>query len=179
MVVTYQYHVEKDQTDPDGKRNLRARSRYRMMARIENLARAEALVKDLKKPENVTKPWKWPDDDWQGEILYSKDASNLGYSRWLRMKLKKAVKWEDWLKIADGWKKDPDIKDKKRRDKVGYVKHNDSWKFETEGYTDGTEELSLKDRDKLLTKVGKTLKKEIRMKLVGENPTVNDTEQPV
>ena len=52
FVMTYQYHTEKDPDDPQGKKNLRAKSRYRMLGRVEKLQDLEAKMAELRRDEN-------------------------------------------------------------------------------------------------------------------------------
>ena len=107
FVMTYQYHTEKDPDDPNGKKKLRAKSRYRMLGRIEKLQDLEAKMAELRRDENRLSPWKWPDDpSWDGKILYAKDASSAGRSNWIRLKINKAVSWDNMLLLMQGVKKD-------------------------------------------------------------------------
>lgn len=166
FVLSYQYHTEKDPGDPEGKRNDRAKSRYRMLGRVMRIADMEALSKEMHQDANRMLPWKWPDDpSWDGVILYAKDASNECFSNWLRLKVKKAVPWETALQLFKGMKKDTE----KGSPTYGqYVVFTPNAVYETEGYScsDGSV-VDITDREALLSKVGQNVWKEIRMKLVG------------
>lgn len=166
FVLTYQYHTEKDPDDPSGKRNARAKSRYRMLGRVMKTEDAEKTVQTLHTDAYRTKPWKWPEDpSWDGEILYMKDASNEGRSNWLRLKLRKAVGKEEGLALMKGYKKDTD----RTSDTFGkYVVFTPNAVYDVKGYScsDGSK-VDVDDLDSLLGKTGQNVWKEIQMKLVG------------
>lgn len=169
FVLTYQYHTEKDPDDPAGKRNLRTASRYRMLGFVDTVENVEKRIQELHTDAFRLKPWKWPDDpSWEGDILYMKDASNEGQSNWLRLKLRKAVGREEGLQLLKGYKKDT----KKGSPTFGqYVVFTPNAVYDAKGYTcsDGST-VDADDFDALLQKKGQNVWKEIRMKLVGQNP---------
>ena len=166
FVVTYQYHTEKDPDDPEGKRNLRAASRYRTLGMIARKTDLEALALDANRMENRLRPWKWPNDpSWAGCVLYMKDSSMAGFANWLRLKLKKAIPWEDGIRLLAGYKKDT----RKGSPTFGkYCIFNANAVYDLKGYeTASGEKIDLDDREALLRHVGENVWKEIRMKLVG------------
>lgn len=166
FVMTYQYHTEKDPDDPQGKKNLRAKSRYRMLGRIERLSDLEAKMAELRRDENRLSPWKWPDDpSWDGKILYAKDASAAGRSNWIRLKINKAVEWDNMLLLMQGFKKDTD---KSSRMFGQYVVRNPGAAYDVKGYTcSNGDVIDIDDKEALLAHVGQNVWKEIKMKLVG------------
>ena len=167
LVLTYQYHTEKDPADPAGRRNDRSKSRYRMLGRVVKRAEMEDMIRGLHSDENRMGPWKWPDDPtWGGKILYMYDSNNEGFSNWLRLKLKKAVSWETALRIMAGYKKDTKaLFAKKTPEHEKYVAFNPNAVYETKGYScsDGTR-VDLTDREGLLAKAGQNVWKEIPLK---------------
>lgn len=176
FVLSYQYHTE---LNPTTGRNDRTKSRYRMIGRVDTKENFDKLYLETRKDENRLNPWKWPDDpSWTGSILYMNDATNAGFSNWLRLKTMKAVGWDEYSHIVRGFKKDPKkaLENKKRKNKLPvdeiYSAYNASAVYETEGYTcsDGSI-VSILDRDALKTKAGQNLVLEIHMKISGPNPS--------
>lgn len=179
LVFTYQYHTEKDPADPAGQRNDKSKARYRFLGRVMKGEELEALAKELHRDENRTASWRWPGDpSWGGSILYAKDATNEGFSRWLRNKAKKAVPWPEAARILAGWKKDPEAAGRRARHARNakrppaeevYCVHNPNTAFAlygaSEGLTcsDGTV-VDLKDPAELAKKAGQNVWKEIKMK---------------
>lgn len=168
FVITYQYHTEKDPDDPEGKRTLKSASRYRMLGRIERISDLEARMIELRSDENRLDPWKWPDDpSWDGDILYAKDASNAARSNWIRLKLNKAISWENATALMQGFKKDTD---KTSKTFGQYVIRNPSVAYDTKGYTcTNGDVIDIDDKEALLAHVGQNVVKEIEMKLAGPN----------
>lgn len=171
FVITYQYHTEKDPSDPAGKKNLRTASRYRMLGRVEKLADLEARMADLRKDQCRLSDWKWPDDpSWPGKILYSKDATNAGRSNWIRLKISKAVPWESAVARMRGFKKDVD---RKSRTFKQYVVRTPGSEYDMKGYTcSNGDVIDIDDKEALLAHVGQNIYKEIKMKLVGPKDDV-------
>ncbi len=164
--LTYQYHTERSESILTGRKNDRSKSRYRMVGRVEKIKDVEEAARSLHLDENRLKPWKWPDDpSWDGSVLYMRDASNEGFSRWLRLKLRKAISREDALLLMKGYRKDTD---KRSRTFGKYAVFTPNAVYDVKGYTctDGTT-VDVDDFDALLTKAGQTVCKEIKMKLVG------------
>jgi hypothetical protein len=177
LVVTYQYHTEKDPDDPDGHRNLRSASRYRTLGFVLKKDEIEKQIYERNLLENRLAPWKWPQDpSWQGEILYMKDASNAAFSNWLRLRMKKLLKWEDGLNVLRGYKKDTD-----RGSKTfgKYCVFTPNAVYDLEGYmTSSGETVRLDDREALIRHAGENVWKEIHMKLVGPQNQVQENGQP-
>ena len=176
LVVSYQYHTEKNEPgenpeDPDGKKNNRAKSRYRMIGFVDTVRNIKAKIENLKTDAMRTLPWKWENDpSWDGIVKYSYDNDNRGKANWLRLKIKKCVSWENGQLILQGMKKDlrKTVDGERNPNYQKYAIFTKNAVYETKGYscTDGTT-ADLTDRETLKTKVGQTLCKEIVMKLVG------------
>lgn len=174
--LAYQYHTEKDPGDPEGKRNDKSKSRYRMIGRVDTVQEIERKIQELHADANRVNPWKWPDDPtWDGRILYMKDSTNEGQSNWLRLKLRKTVTPAEAARIFAGFKKDvkaaAEAKKKgvKLRPEEAYSVFVKNAVYETEGYTcsDGTV-LDITDFEALKAKKGQNVWKEIHMKLAGK-----------
>ena len=166
FVMTYQYHTEKDPTDPHNRRTIKNVSRYRFLGRVEKIGDLEAKMAEFRKTENRMNPWKWPDDpSWDGKILYSKNSSNMTRSNWIRLKISKALDWNDALLALNGFKRDTDPDSKTFRQ---FVIRNPSSAFDLKGYTcTNGDIIDLDDKDALLAHSGQNIYKEIRMKLAG------------
>lgn len=173
FVMSYQYHTEKDPDDPEGRRNDRSKSRYRMIGFVDKVANVKAKIEELKKDANRLEDWKWTDDpSWDGNILYMYGANNASKANWLRLKLKKAISWENALRVFQGYKKDIRKTDPEtgRRNKTfgQYIVMCPNAIYPTDGYscTDGST-VDITDVETLKTKIGQTICREIKMKLVG------------
>jgi hypothetical protein len=171
FVLTYQYHTEKDQTEPSGQKNDRSKSRYRMLGRIMKKADMEEAVYRMHSDENALKPWIWPDDpSWNGRILYMYDSNQKAFSNWLRLKIKKAVDWDSALKILQGYKKDSRARfAKSTPESEKYVRLNPNSAYIVKGYTcsDG-DVIDITDRETLLKKVGQNVWFEIPLRSQAE-----------
>ena len=174
--LSYQYHTEKDPTDPEGQRNDKSKSRYRMIGRVDTVENVEKIIQELHADKNRVTPCKWPDDPtWDGRILYMKDSTNEGCSNWLRLKLRKKILPAEAVRVFAGYKKDTRAAAiaKKKGAKLSpeelYSVFVKNAVYETEGYTcsDGTV-LNITDFDTLKTKKGQNIWKEIHMKLAGK-----------
>jgi hypothetical protein len=174
--LSYQYHTEKDPQDPEGQRNDKSKSRYRMLGRVDTVENIEKAIQELHADQNRVNPWKWPDDpSWDGKILYMKDSTNEGHSNWLRLKLRKKIGPAEAARVFAGYKKDTKAaaEAKKRgvkpRPEELYSVFVKNAVYETEGYTctDGTV-LDITDFEALKAKKGQNVWKEIHMKLAGK-----------
>lgn len=175
--LSYQYHTEKDPNDPEGQRNDKSKSRYRMLGRVDTVENIEKMIQELHQDQNRVNPWKWPDDPtWDGRILYMKDSTNEGYSNWLRLKLRKKITPGEAARVFAGYKKDAKTaaeakrKGAKPRPEELYSVFVKNAVYETEGYTcsDGTV-LDITDFETLKAKKGQNVWKEIHMKLAGRS----------
>jgi hypothetical protein len=89
----------------------------------------------------------------------------MGRSNWIRLKINKAISWEDALNLMKGFKKDTD----KSSETFGqYVVRNPSSVYELKGYTcSNGDTIDIDDKDALLAHVGQNIYKELRLKTVG------------
>ena len=137
-----------------------------MLGRIERIHNLETKMLELRQDENRLNPWYWPDDpSWNGKIVYSNDSSNKGRSNWIRLKINKAISWENGLMLMQGFKKDTD---KKSKTFGQYVVRNPNSAYDMIGYTcTNGDIINLNDKDALMNHIGQNVVKEIKMKLVG------------
>lgn len=140
FILTLQYHVEKGD---------RSKSRYRWLGAVYTTEQLEKMIATLRSDAHALEPWKWPDDpSWDGKIYYT-DNTNARYARWLRTKQSKAVDFETFTKICNGWNHKTDA-------------YNAGAKYETEGYTTSSgETISVLDKDALLRHVNENIWKEV------------------
>lgn len=94
FTVAYLVHTEPKARD---------KSEYLFSGRIDKAADLQAEADEMLKPENRLKPWTWKGLQKYDAVVYDKDSSNARGGRWLASKIKKAVTWDQFLKIADGW----------------------------------------------------------------------------
>ena len=125
----------------------RDKSEYLYLGRVDKTAdlqaEAEELATDAKKLTN----WTWKGLPKYDAVVYDKDTTCGRGSRWLKSKMNKAVEWDQFLKVVDGWN------EKKQA-------YNDNAKYAAEDYIadDGTKIADIrKSKDELLKLVGKTL----------------------
>ena len=144
-IATLQYHIEKDKDD----KTLRAKSRYRWLARVCKIEDVKAKVAYLCDDARRLEPWIWPNDpSWDGVVMTNEPINDRA-SAWLNCRLKKLVDWEMGQKLLRGWKKaDQD--------------YNLNAAYDTEDYTceDGSK-ISLTDREALKAQLNKNMHKEL------------------
>lgn len=156
MLVTYQYHVEIDPSDPEGKKKDRSKSKYRYFARVFKIEDLHKKIFELKDDKNRLNKFRWPDDKWPWYVCAGY-SDNWKVADWLTIKLKKMKSWEEGQKILAGWQSGT---------KTRIAGFNDNAKYEIDGYQDDAGNLvSLADRDALLKLVGKNLMKDISKKV--------------
>ena len=102
LLVTYQYHVELDPTDPAGKKKDRSKSKYRYLARVFKTEDLRKKIIELRDDKNRLNKFRWPDDKWPWYIC-AKYSDNSTVSDWLMTKFRKIKSWEDGQKILAGW----------------------------------------------------------------------------
>lgn len=142
LIATAQYHTEKN---PDTGKNDRTKSRYRWLARVCDVHKLHATVQEMLSDAHRLEEWKWPSDpSWPGKI-YTRDSTKYYGGKWLAVRLKKAVEWEDGMRVFDG-----------DRYLTGDI--NRGATYETEGYkADNGDIVSLRDREALLKHIGQNL----------------------
>ena len=142
LIATYQNHTE---TDPATGKKDRRKSQYRWLARVCDVHKVRAAVKEMFSDEHRLEPWVWPNDpSWPGKIVTS-DSTKYWFAKWLNIRLNKAVEWEDGMKIFDG-------------DRFLKGEINPGATYVTDGYkADNGDIVSLRDREALLKHVGQNL----------------------
>ena len=156
MLVTYQYHVELDPTDPAGKKKDRSKSKYRYLARVFKTDDLVKKINELRDDKNRLNKFRWPDDKWSWYVCAG-DSDNWKVADWLSVKFKKAKSWDDGQKILAGWQTGT---------KHRIAGFNENAKYEIDGYQDDAGNIvSLSDRAALLKLVGKNLMKDVSKKV--------------
>lgn len=144
MLVTYQYHSERDEYNKVD----RSKTQYRWFARIFKIEDLANKIKWLYEDANRLSKFKWPDDPWPYYIT-AKYPENYVIARWLATKLKKIKSWEDGQKMLSGYTA------KTKKHAGGY---NFNAEYRIDGYKDANgQEVSLTDREALLARVGQNL----------------------
>lgn len=144
MLVTYQYHAEKN----DLAKFNRDRSLYRYVVRVFKDEDLKKAIEDLRSDEKRLNRYKWPNDPL--DVYIVKNGSDcLAISEWLERSYKKIYPYEKGMQILEGWKftaKNPK------------GTFNGKNAYAIDGYkTEDGNLVSLKDKDKLLEQVGKNL----------------------
>lgn len=125
----------------------RDKSEYLYVGRIDKIADLEAEVADLATDAKKLQKWTWKGLPKYQSVVYDVDDTNARGSRWLKMRIKKAVDWPTFCKVVDGWK---ELK----------KAYNDNAKYVSEDYVadDGTKIANLKEaQDGLLKLVGQSV----------------------
>lgn len=139
LLATYMYH-----SNPEDRKS----SQYRYEVRIAKKSELEAEIADLDSDAKKLTPFCWP--TVPDKIVLIDNSTNCAKaSSWLRIRVKKAVPWEKYLKILDGWKY--------RAGKIVEQNLNARW-HTTEFTAQGDPTLyDITDKDKMLSLVGKHL----------------------
>jgi hypothetical protein len=125
----------------------RDKSEYLYLGRVDKLADLEAESTEMLSDANKLKNWTWKGLPKYDAVVYDKDSTNSRGGRWIKSKIRKAVEWDQFLKIVDGWN------EKKQA-------YNDNAKYASEDYVteDGQKIADIRAaKDELLKLVGKTV----------------------
>ena len=146
MLVTYQYHTEKNEYNKVD----RSKSKYRWFARVFKIEDLVKKINWMREDANRLSKFKWPDDTWPWYV-------SAGYPEhwkiadWLMTKYKKMKSWEDGQKVLAGWETGT------KHRKEGF---NENAKYEVDDYTDSAgNKVSLTDKAAMLAHVGQNLMK--------------------
>ena len=94
LTLAYLVHTEKGN---------RFNSDYIYSFRVDKIADLEAEADEMDKNENKVNKWTWKGLPKYDAVVYDKSDLNSRGAKWLRMKIKKAVSFEEAVKMIDGW----------------------------------------------------------------------------
>ena len=94
IITAFAYHSEKGD---------RSKSEYVYFGRVVKIDQLNTEISSMKSAENKDKDWVWPNMD--GKIFsYDLFSTQERGARWLEARIKKAVDFDLFLKILDGYK---------------------------------------------------------------------------
>lgn len=140
IVFTLAYFVHTEE-------HARDKSEYLYLGRIDKIDDLKAEAADMGTDAKKLSKWQWKNLPKYTSTVYDCDDTNGRGSRWFASKIKKAVDWDQFLKLLDGWKE-------------AKKAFNDNAKYPVEDYdvSDGTKIANLKEaKDVLIGLVGKTI----------------------
>lgn len=142
-IIAHVYHTADRKANPDDK------SWYKYVGRVVDITDLKAEIEDKRSDANRLKNWEWKCPAWPDDMYFGYDRSNANSkgARWLEMRLKKALEWDDYVKVVrDGIKKIA---------RTGYEKQYPTAAYETEAYQkpDGST-ISILDLNALLAAKG-------------------------
>lgn len=94
LTLAYLVHTEKGN---------RFNSDYVYSFRVDKLADLEAEANEMDKNENKVNKWTWKGLSKYDAVVYDKSDLNSRGAKWLRTKIKKAVSFDEAIKMIDGW----------------------------------------------------------------------------
>lgn len=155
FTLGYFVHTE-HMTDPitGREKTNRAASEYVYVGRIDKLSDLKAEVAEMASDAKCTELWTWKGLPKYKSVIYDIGNTNARGAKWLNMRIKKAVDWDMFCKIVDGWKETKKA-------------FNANAKYISTDYVadDGTVIPNLKEaKDVLLSKVGQSIKHRITLK---------------
>lgn len=158
LTLGYFIHTEK--------RN-RAKSEYLYLGRIDTVENLKAEIADMTTDEKKLDKWIWNGLPNYKSVCYDKFNDNAHGYKWISTRLKKAVSWEKFCMILDGWKETKQ-------------KYNANAKYASVDYVaeDGTVIHDLKTAKELLvSKAGQFIKHRILLKC--QRPKDVATTEPI
>ena len=155
FILAYAVHTE---TKPDPvtgceKKN-RAKSCYRYIGRVATVKEIQDEIVDALQDVNRLKDWTWPGVTDFKYVSYDGDNTRSRSARWLNSRLKKALPWDMFVKILDGYK-------------PARKAYSSAARYVTDNYvcSDGSIVPDIKKaRDVLLKSVGKTFSRDCLLK---------------
>lgn len=155
FILAYAVHTEtvEDPVTKVEKKN-RAKSCYRYIGRVAAVKQIQAEIVSALQDENRLENWTWPGLADFKYVSYDGDCTKSRSARWLNSRLKKALSWDDFVKVLDGYK--PSRK-----------AYSSAARYVTDSYvcSDGTFVPDLKQaKDLLLKSVGKTFMRDCILK---------------
>ena len=152
-IIAHVYHTADRKTNPDDQ------SWYKYAGKVIKIADLEAEIRDKKSMDHRLEKWVWKSPAWADDMFFGYDDGNTKgkEARWLAMKLKKALKWEAYLKLVkDGIKKIAATGKEKRYPGANY---------EIKDYVDAEGKLhDITNKDDLLKLEGKEFWKDCPLK---------------
>ena len=138
FTLAYFVHTEKGHRD---------QSEYLYAGRIDKAEDLAKEAEELNSDQQKLKNWTWPGLPKYDCVEYNKFYTNGNGSKWYKNKIRKAVDWPTFLKIASGW----------QESKKAY---NDNAKYPLDDYLteDGVQIKNLSEAKAILeTLAGKTV----------------------
>lgn len=129
-------------------------SEYVYVGRIDKLSDLKNEIAEMASDAKCTQLWTWKGLSNYASVTYDVSNTNARGAKWLNMRIKKAVDWDMFCKIVDGWKETKKAFNANARYvSVDYVAD------------DGTLIPNLKEaKDILIAKVGQSIKHRITLK---------------
>ena len=152
-IIAHVYHTGNHKVDPNDK------SWYKYIGRVVKIADLEAEIAEKNKAENRLNPWKWNCSEWPTDWYFGYDNGNdqAKEVKWLKMKIKKALDWETYLRHA--------VTGIKKIASTGKEKYYPTAKYEIDDYTDSNGlHFSINNKDELLKRINQTFFKNISLK---------------
>jgi hypothetical protein len=153
-IVGLMYHTADKKTFPEDK------SFYRYEVMVKKIDDVKAMIAEMNKDENRLNTWQWGNDTWDKNhfMEYTKFNDNAHGAKFFKNCVNKMLTWEAYVK--------------KVRDGISYVsidkkeKYTPSAKYDVEGYEDkdGNKNISIVDKETLLSYVDKFVWKNIPLK---------------
>lgn len=97
IVFTLGYFVH---TEP----HARDKSVYLYLGRIDKLDDIKAEAAEMLKDEHRLENWTWPGLQNFNAVVYDNKITKARGAAWIQTKIKKAVDFDEFVKILDGWK---------------------------------------------------------------------------
>lgn len=144
FILAYLVHTEEKN---------RGKSEYIYAGRIEKIDTIKAEIDDMKSDAKCVDKWTWKNLPKYTSVSYTADTNKCG-AKWLNSRLRKAVDWDTFCKLLDGWKETKKA-------------FNDNAKYVSVDYVadDGTVIADLKQaKSALLNLVGHTIQHKVTLK---------------
>lgn len=152
-IIAHVYHTADKKTNPDDQ------SWYKYTGRVIKIKDLEEEIRAKKSIDHRLEQWTWKSPAWPEDMFFGYDDGNTKgkEARWLAMKLKKALKWEAYIKLVKDGIKLVAATGKEKRYPGGM--------YETEAYTDAEGNLyDITKKEDLLKLEGKSFWKNCIMK---------------
>ena len=133
---------------------MRDKSEYIYVGRIDKVNDLKAEIADMATDAKKLDYWKWKALSNYEFVSYDGNETNARGAKWLSMRIKKAVDWDTFCKILDGWKETKQA-------------YSDNAKYASVDYVteDGTVIPNLKEaKDTLLKLVGQSVSHKVVLK---------------